>query len=188
MSMDPVEYYGKRVHIGTYGAVSKEVALLENLTRRAIIYFLATRGPLTLKELSESLKLAPSTIHDHIRKLKEAGFIEEASDFPKRFKVEVHYRLRIPFMLTSELNLVEKTLMPQFNYIRNSLDKASREIEETLRNTKLKCLEYLPENSKDRFLHTLSLALIVQASFKAILELVGKSLVYAMVNDLGENK
>ncbi|MEM4953433.1 MAG: winged helix-turn-helix domain-containing protein [Desulfurococcaceae archaeon] len=188
MNNDPVEAYGKRVYVGSYGAVSKEITLLENLTRRAIIYLLATRGPLTIKELSELLHLAPSTVHEHVKKLKEAGFIEEASDYPKRFKVEIYYRLVIPYILISELNIIEKNVNSYVEQLKNFITKISGEIEGELAKIKPKCLEYLPVDLRDRFLHTLSLTLIIQAWIKTISELIESPFVYALVNDLNEKK
>lgn len=185
---DPVEAHGKRVYVGSYGVVSREITLLENLTRRAIIYFLATRGPLTLKDLSELLHLAPSTVHEHVKKLKEAGFLEEAYDYPKRFKVEVYYRLTIPYILASELNAIEKNVNSYVGQLKDFITKISSEIGGELLKIKPKCLEYLPTDLKDRFLHTLSLTLIIQAWIKTISELIETPFVYALVNDLDENR
>lgn len=183
MNVDPVSEYSRRIYIGTYGAVTKELAILESPTRKAIMYQLAVNGPMTLKELSESLKLSPSTVYDHIRKLKEAGYIEEASEHPKRFKVEVYYRLSIPYMFFSEIISLERHFSSQLGYLKETISKTLSSIESSLRRSRLKCVQSLPEHLKESFIHRISLVLITQASAMILRELAGETFVYALIED-----
>lgn len=185
MGGDLVGEYSKRVFIGTHGLFTKGLATLENPTRKAIVYLLAMRGPLTLKELSEELNLAPSTIHEHLRRLKEIGFIEEASEHPKKFKVEIYYRLTLPYILFSELSSLKERLFTQIETFKKHIVDLISEIGNVLAGKPgLKCLEAMPEHLKKKALHSLSLALVVQASVIILSELAGESFVYALINDL----
>ncbi|MEM1611754.1 MAG: winged helix-turn-helix domain-containing protein [Desulfurococcaceae archaeon] len=185
MSGDPVGEYSKRVFIGTHGLFTRELATLENPTRKAIVYLLAMRGPLTLKELSEELNLAPSTVHEHLRRLKEIGFIEEASEHPKKFKVEIYYRLTLPYILFSELSSLRERLSTQIDVLKKHVADLIDEIGGILaERSELKCLETVPEHLRKKVLRNLSLALVVQASVIILRELAGESFVYALINDL----
>jgi len=64
---------------------------LEDNTRKAIVVLLALNGPMTVKQISEKLDLAPSTILDHIRKLAEAGLVKEVEVPKKQYKREKYY-------------------------------------------------------------------------------------------------
>ncbi|MEM4481433.1 MAG: winged helix-turn-helix domain-containing protein [Desulfurococcaceae archaeon] len=183
MSSDPITECSKKIYIGTYGAVTKELAILESSTRKAIIYQLAVNGPMTIKELSDSLGLSPSTVYDHIRKLKEAGYIEEASEHPKKFKVEVYYRLSIPYMFFSEISSLEPHLSPQLEKLKGAIRNTLSNIESTLKESRLKCVEYLPQNLKESFIHRLSLVLMTQAFAMILGELTGETFVYALIED-----
>lgn len=187
MFMDPVDKYSRRVSIGVYGHMSRDMTVLENPTRQAIVYLLATRGPLTLKDISSELKLAPSTVYEHLRRLKETGFITEASEHPKRFKVEVFYRLTLPFILTSEMKTLEEKLAPLLEQLKDSITKTVVNVEENLKHLGLlKYVNNIPENQRDQALKHLALVLVARATHMFLYELVGGSFVYALINDLEE--
>ncbi|MEM4528755.1 MAG: metalloregulator ArsR/SmtB family transcription factor, partial [Desulfurococcaceae archaeon] len=80
VSYEGLDQLKDRVIIAGFGAVMEKFSILANPTRKAIIYLLATEGPLTLKEISEKLGLSPSTVSDHLRRLKSIGIITEAKE------------------------------------------------------------------------------------------------------------
>jgi DNA-binding transcriptional ArsR family regulator len=180
---DPVEYYGRRVFVGALGPVTEVTGILESQARRAIVYLLATQGPLTLKELSEILKLAPSTIYDHLKRLKEAGIITEAGEHPKKFRVEVYYRLNIPFLLFSELNILRERM-------RNFIDEFSKYIENTretiassIKNVDLRCLSYKDSSMYERVI----LVLLAQLYLLVFRKYISEPIAYVLINDLEES-
>lgn len=187
MSEGPVSKYSRRVRIGTHGRITKEITILDNPTRQAIVYLLATRGPMTLKDISEELGLAPSTVFEHLRRLREAGFIAEASEHPKRFKVEVFYRLTLPFILASEIKALEEKLSDCLAYLKNSITKTISDVEGRLRELNLlKYVNDMPVDIRSGALKSIALALVAHATHMFLYEVIGGSLVYALVNDLEE--
>jgi DNA-binding transcriptional ArsR family regulator len=181
---DPVDYYSKKVFVGGYGPVTKVATVLESQARKAIVYLLATQGPLTLKEISEKLKLSPSTVHDHLRKLKEAEVIKEAEEYPKKFKVEVYYRLNVPFLLFSELKGLEhamKNLIEEFSMF---IEKAKNNIANYIKDFNLRCLTY-----KDQYLYErVVLVLLSQLSILVFSKFINEPLSYILIDDLEEFK
>jgi DNA-binding transcriptional ArsR family regulator len=175
-----VEYYGRRVFVGSHGPVTGVTSVLETLARRAIVYLLATRGPLTLKELSNALDLAPSTVHDHLRKLKEAGVVVEATGHPKRFRVEVYYRLNLPFILASELNRLREDMGELINKFSEFLETMRVTIAERVKAADLKCLKYKDPSMYERIVFVLLSQLFLLMFYKYLNE----PLTYVLINDL----
>lgn len=183
--VDPIEYYSKRVFVGVVsGPITKTVTVLESPARRAIVYLLAIHGPLTLKEISEKLKLSPSTIHDHLKKLKEADVIKEAEEHPKKFKVEIYYKLNVPYILFSELRRLEHFLKNFINEFSMFMEKARSSITDNIKDLNLRCLMY-----GDRSLHErVVLVILNQLSIFIFSKLVNEPLAYILINDLEESK
>jgi len=183
-TIDPVEYYGKKVFIGVVsGPITKTVTVLESPARRAIVYLLAIYGPLTLKEISEKLNLSPSTIHDHLKKLKEAEVIIEAKEHPKKFKVEIYYRLNIPYILFSELKRLEHFMKELIDEFSAFIEKARGNIANNIKDLNLRCLMH-----KDRSLYErVVLVLLNQLSILIFSRLVNEPLAYILINDLEES-
>lgn len=57
---------------------------LGHSARVRIIQLLAKQGSCISGDLAEAVELAPSTVSEHLRILKEAGFIQGTVDGPKR--------------------------------------------------------------------------------------------------------
>ena len=187
MSLDkkhPVEYYGRRVFVGSHGPLTEVTSVLETPARRAIVYLLATRGPLTLKELSQALNLASSTVHDHLRKLKEAGVVVEATEHPKRFRVEVYYRLNLPFILASELNRLKEDMGELINKFSEFLETMRAIIAERVKAADLKCLKSKDPSMYERVVFILLSQLFLLTFYKYLNE----PLTYVLINDLEESK
>ena len=178
----PVEYYGRRVFVGSHGPVTETTSVLESQARRAIVYLLAVYGPLTLKELSQMLRLAPSTIYDHLKRLKEAGVIKEAEEHPKRFKVEVYYRLNIPFLLASELNRLKENMGELVKNFSEFIENAREIIAHSVKSADLRCLRYKDPSMYERVV----LVLLAQLSILIFRKYISESLTYVLVNDLEE--
>jgi DNA-binding transcriptional ArsR family regulator len=181
---DPVEYYGGKVFVGTLGPVTEVTGILESRARRAIIYLLATQGPLTLKELSEILKLAPSTIYDHLKRLKEAGIITEAGEHPKKFKVEVYYRLNIPFLLASELNRLKEKIGNLINDFSKYIGDVKEIIAGSIKNADLYCLRYKDPSMYERVV----LVLLVELYLLVFKRYISEPIAYVLINDLEESE
>jgi len=180
----PVEYYSRRVFIGSHGPVTEMTSVLGTPARQAIVYLLATRGPLTLKELSEALDLASSTVHDHLRKLKEAGVVVEATEHPKRFKVEVYYRLNLPFILASELNRLKEDMGELINKFSEFFETMRAIIAERVKAADLKCLKYKDPSMYERVVFVLLSQLFLLMFYKYLNE----PLTYVLINDLEESE
>jgi DNA-binding transcriptional ArsR family regulator len=181
---DPVDYYGKRVFVGGHGPVTKTVTILDSQARKAIMYLLAVHGPLTLKELSEMLQLSPSTVHDHLRKLKEAGIIKEAEEYPKKFKVEIYYRLNIPYLLFSELTRLENALKVLIDEFSTFIEKTKSYIASNVENLNLRCLTYKDPLMYERVI----LALLVRLFTFVFSKYINEPIVYVLINDLEEKE
>jgi DNA-binding transcriptional ArsR family regulator len=181
---DPVEYSGGKVFVGTLGPVTEVTGILESQARRAIVYLLATHGPLTLKELSEILKLAPSTIHDHLKRLKEAGIISEAEEHPKKFKVEVYYRLNIPFLLASELNRLKEKIGNLINDFSKYIEDVKEIIAGSIKNADLRCLRYKDPSMYERVV----LVLLVELYLLIFKRYISGPIAYVLINDLEESE
>jgi DNA-binding transcriptional ArsR family regulator len=181
---DPVEYYGKRVFVGTLGPITEVTGILESRARRAIIYLLATQGPLTLKELSEILKLAPSTIYDHLKRLKEAGVITEAGEHPKKFKVEVYYKLNIPFLLFSELNILRERMRSFIDEFSKYIENTRETIASSIKNVDLRCLSYKDPSMYERVV----LVLLAQLYLLILNKYISEPIAYVLINDLEESE
>jgi DNA-binding transcriptional ArsR family regulator len=180
----PVEYYGRRVTVGSYGSVTEITSVLESEARRAIVYLLAVYGPLTLKELSEMLKLAPSTIYDHLKRLREAGVIKEAEEHPKKFKVEVYYRLNIPFLLASELNRLKENIGDLIKKFSEFIENAREIIAHSVQSADLRCLRYKDPSMYERVV----LVLLAQLSFLIFNKYINEPLTYVLINDLAGSR
>jgi len=180
---DAVEYYGRRVSVVSYGSITKVTSILDSKARRAIVYLLATYGPLTLKELSEMLNLAPSTVYDHLKKLKEVGVIREAEEHPKRFKVEVYYKLNIPFFLASELRELEKNLGDLIDQFSKFIENAREIMAKSIKNINPRCLRYGDPSMFERAVSVL----LVQIHLLVFYRYVNEPLVYVLINDLEES-
>jgi len=181
---DPVDYYGKRVFVGGHGPVTKTVTILDSQARKAIMYLLAVHGPLTLKELSEMLQLSPSTVHDHLRKLKEAGIIKEAEEYPKKFKVEIYYRLNIPYLLFSELTRLENALKVLVDEFSTFIEKTKSYIASNVENLNLRCLTYKDPLMYERVI----LALLIRLFTFVFSKYINEPIVYILINDLEEKE
>jgi len=181
---DPVDYYGKRVFVGGHGPVTKAVTILDSQARKAIMYLLAVHGPLTLKELSEMLQLSPSTVHDHLRKLKEAGIIKEAEEYPKKFKVEIYYRLNIPYLLFSELTRLENALKVLVDEFSTFIEKTKSYIASNVENLNLRCLTYRDPLMYERVI----LALLIRLFTFVFSKYINEPIVYVLINDLEEKE
>jgi DNA-binding transcriptional ArsR family regulator len=181
---DPVDYYSKKVFIGGHGPITKAATVLDSRARQAIVYLLGVYGPLTLKEISEKLKLSPSTVHDHLKKLKEVGVIKEAEEHPKKFKVEIYYRLNIPYLLFSELSKLEDSLKDLINAFSEFIEKAKNNIISNIKNADLRCLRYKEPSMYER----VALVLLIQLSILILNKYINESLTYVLINDLEESK
>jgi DNA-binding transcriptional ArsR family regulator len=181
---DPVEYYGRRVFVGTLGPVTEVTGILESQARRAIVCLLATHGPLTLKELSDILKLAPSTVHDHLRRLKEAGIISEAEKHPKKFKVEVYYKLNIPFLLFSELNILKERMRNFIEEFSKYIENARETIASNIKKVDLRCLSYKDSSMYERVV----LVLLAQLYLLILNKYISEPIAYVLINDLEESE
>ena len=172
------------VYVHGYGDVLNEMALLNNPTRKAIVYLLATEGPLTLKEIATRLGLSPSTVLDHLRRLRSSGIISEAKDQPKRFKVEVYYKLAIPFFFTSELDELKEKLKPIIDEYSRFTRRIFKEIRNSLERTSLRCIK-----GKNVNLDLATSSLILSLSSLVFRELMPSSIVYVIIKDkeLDEN-
>ncbi|MFZ8782850.1 MAG: winged helix-turn-helix domain-containing protein [Desulfurococcaceae archaeon] len=187
MSLDKkhsVEYYGRKVFVGSHGPVTGVTSVLETRARRAIVHLLATRGPLTLKELSAALDLAPSTVHDHLRKLKEAGVVVEATEHPKRFRVEVYYRLNLPFILASELNRLREDMGELINKFSEFFETMRVITAERVKAADLKCLKYKDPSMYERIVFVLLSQLFLLMFHRYLNE----PLTYILINDLEESE
>jgi DNA-binding transcriptional ArsR family regulator len=180
----PVEYYGRRMFIGSHGPVTEVTSVLRTPARQAIVYLLATRGPLTLKELSNALDLATSTVHDHLRKLKEAGVVVEATEHPKRFRVEVYYRLNLPFILASELNRLREDMEELINKFSEFFETMRAIIAERVKAADLKCLKYKDPSMYERIVF----ALLSQIFLLTFNKYLNEPLTYVLINDLEESE
>lgn len=181
---NPVDYYGKRVFVGVHGPLTKAATVLDSQARKAIVYLLAVHGPLTLKEISESLGLSPSTVHDHLKRLKEVGVIKEAEEHPKKFKVEVYYRLNIPYLLFSELKKAEETMKSLVQDFFAFIEKTKNNMNISIKNLNLQCLSYKDLSIRERVI----LVLIAQLFILAFSKFVKEPLTYILVNDLEESR
>ena len=179
---DPVDYYGRRVFVGGHGPVTKTVTILDSQARKAVMYLLAVYGPLTLKEISEKLQLSPSTVHDHLRRLKEAGVIKEAEEYPKKFKVEIYYRLNIPYLLFSELTKLENALKGLVEEFSTFIEKTKSYIANSIESLNLRCLTYRDPLMYER----VTLALLVRLFTFVFSKYINEPIVYVLINDLEE--
>ena len=65
--------------------------------RKAVINRIHQNGPMTVKQLSESLGLSTSAVHKHVQILLDVGLIKEVpADDKRTYKVEKYYDLDIP--------------------------------------------------------------------------------------------
>lgn len=60
-------------------------AALRQPARRAVAEAVEVRGPLTLSELSDATGYATSTLHHHVRVLREAGVLDVSGGRPARY-------------------------------------------------------------------------------------------------------
>jgi len=180
---DPVDHYGKRVFIGVHGPLTKAATVLDSQARKAIAYLLAVRGPLTLKEISDNLRLSPSTVYDHLKRLKEVGVVKEAEEHPKKFKVEVYYRLNIPYLLFSELKRTEETMNSLLRDFFAFIEKTKSNMTINIKNLNFRCLTYKDPSLYDRVI----LVLIAQLFILAFSKFVKEPLTYIIINDLEES-
>jgi predicted DNA-binding protein YlxM (UPF0122 family) len=108
-------------------------------TRFQIYTYLKIYGKLSLTEIAEKLNKSKSTIHEHIKKIKEVnGIIEEKraiysdpnSDKPKVFENV--------YSLNPELSLDFDAFFPEFNPYNPTTDQAKNVIELLLFATKMR--------------------------------------------------
>ncbi len=69
--------------------------VLSDETRLAITVLLCLKGPMTTKQIANELGLSPSTVLDHLKKLKEAFVIKEVEVPRKRYKRERYYDVNL---------------------------------------------------------------------------------------------
>ncbi len=79
-------------------------------TKKAIIALLALYGPLTLREIADTLNLTPPTVYKHLKVLKEHGVVKEFVTQLSSFRVEKKYDLAIPFITSDEVKMIELEL------------------------------------------------------------------------------
>ncbi|RLE56308.1 MAG: hypothetical protein DRJ40_05980 [Thermoprotei archaeon] len=79
-------------------------------TKKAIIALLALYGPLTLREIADTLNLTPPTVYKHLKVLKEHGVVRELVTQLSSFRVEKKYDLAIPFITSDEVKMIELEL------------------------------------------------------------------------------
>lgn len=177
---DAKDLFSSRVYVYGYGEVMDKMTLLDNPTRRAILYLLATEGALTLKEIADRLGLAPSTVFDHLKRLKSSGIISEAEDQPKRFKVEVYYKLSIPFFFVSELEELRRRLEPIIEEYSEYVKKVFERLKSSLENIDLRCVK---RKSAELDLVAATLISSLHSLVLTELNLVPPSLLYIVIND-----
>lgn len=84
--------------------------VLSDKTRLAIVVLLSLKGPMTTKQIAEELELAPSTVLDHLKKLKEALLIKEVEVAEKKYKRERYYDVDfVPYFIDELEKIVEKS-------------------------------------------------------------------------------
>ena len=182
---DIVDLYAGKVHLWIYGTAPRLLSVLDSPTRKAIVYTLAAHGPATLKEIAGRLKLSPSTVHDHLKKLKEAGVIEEAREHPKRHKVEVYYRLKIPFLLLSEYNSLEKKVIQCTKALEDQISETFKKIEETVKSSNLRFKEFLSEQRREEATKDLSFSLLAVVISTSLWRIIGtRPVAYLIIKDV----
>ncbi|RLF01847.1 MAG: hypothetical protein DRJ59_05120, partial [Thermoprotei archaeon] len=76
------------------------LTVLSDRTRLAIAVLLSLKGPLTAKQIAEELEFSPSTILDHLKKMREAMVIKEVEVPEKKYKRERYYDVDfVPYFL-----------------------------------------------------------------------------------------
>ena len=139
-----VEEYSKKIK-STWGSGDfsadkpNPFAALKDNTRRSIIVLLALNGPMTVKQLSEKLNLAPSTVLDHIRKLLEAGLVKEVEVPKKQHKREKYYGLDFVVYTEREEKELEEIVRKYADILKETarvvFEKALDELEPWFKNT-----------------------------------------------------
>ncbi|MGC8983212.1 MAG: ArsR/SmtB family transcription factor [Desulfurococcaceae archaeon] len=182
---DVVSLYAERVHLWIYGTAPRLLSIIESPTRRAIVYVLAIHGPLTLKEISEKLKLSPSTVYEHLKKLKDAGIIEEAREYPKRHKMEVYYRLKMPFLLISECSNLEAKAAQYTKALEEQINETFKKIKEIVESSGLRFIELLPERLKEEAVRSLSFSLLATVISNSLWQIARSGLAaYLIIRDV----
>lgn len=174
-----LESLARRTMVYGYGEVADKMALLDSTTRRAILFLLAKEGPLTVKELSTKLGLSTSAIFDHMRRLREGGVIERAEEVPKHYKVEVHYRLAVPYFFVSELNALRGGLEGVIREYRALVDRALAALRAQLKKSPLACARGRSED----FLKKAEFALLVNLNSLVMRDVLKEPMVFLVFSD-----
>ncbi|MCS7364893.1 MAG: winged helix-turn-helix domain-containing protein [archaeon GB-1867-035] len=114
--------------------------VLSDETRLAITVLLCLKGPLTAKQIADELELSPSTILDHIKKLKNAKVIREVENIKKKYKRERYYDVDILPYFIDENDEISRRIGKYADILKNTalavfekcLDELSKYIKDTL--------------------------------------------------------
>jgi|YelNatPaOPRAMG01_1025707.scaffolds.fasta_scaffold01351_6 DNA-binding transcriptional ArsR family regulator len=113
--------------------------VLSDETRLAITVLLCLKGPLTAKQMADELGLSPSTVLDHINKLKEAMVIKEVEVPEKKYKREKYYDVDIVPYFIDEREEIRKKISKYADILKQTtlavFEKCLSEVSELLKDS-----------------------------------------------------
>jgi DNA-binding transcriptional ArsR family regulator len=147
MSRSKIKYYAGLSRHGMWGSGEfgeipgrpDPYTVLSDETRLAITVLLCLKGPLTAKHIADELELSPSTILDHVNKLKEAMIIKEVEVPEKKYKREKYYDIDIVPYFTDEREEILSKVSKYADILKQTtlvvFEKCLNEVSELLKDS-----------------------------------------------------
>ena len=147
-------------------------AVLSDETRLAITVLLCLKGPLTAKQIAKELELSPSTVLDHITKLKEALVIKEVEVPEKKHKREKYYDVDIVPYFIDERDEIRKRICAYADILKHTtlavFEKCLSEASEVLKDSLMAKHGMTVEKDEVKFLIFSELMEIIRNHFSEI--------------------
>ena len=109
-------------------------------TRVAILSKLHQKGPMTVKQLSDEMGFATSTIHRHIQKLLEVQLVKEVnlSEEERRYKTERYYAVAFPVFTQKDYEVLNPVWAKIGKDMANSVKQHQEELKTAYEKTSFK--------------------------------------------------
>lgn len=122
-------------------------------TRVAILSKLHHKGPMTVKQLSDEMGFATSTIHRHIQKLLDLQLVKEVnlSEGEKRYRTEKYYTLAFPVFTQHDYDVLRPVWDRIAKDMAESVKKHAGELKEAFEETSFKQKGWRFENPEIKF-------------------------------------
>ena len=122
-------------------------------TRVAILNKLHRKGAMTVKQLSDEMGFATSTIHRHVQKLLDLELVKEAnlSEKEKKYKTEKYYIIAFPVFTKADFDTLQSVWEKIGEDMAESIKKHENELKESFKKTSFMKKGWIFDDPEIRF-------------------------------------